>query len=294
MNAETIALALGGRRTGRTWMACCPAHDDREPSLAIRDADNGKVLLRCHAACSQKAVIAELRARGLWGEERKGRNHSTALSSIVPDHDAPRRTDVALALWQATVPAAGTIVEIYLASRGLTLQLPATIRFHARLRHPTAGVWPAMVALVTRGVDGKAIAIHRTFLTRDGSAKAPVVPQKMMLGPCRGGAVRLGTPSDVLMLGEGIENCLAAAQATGYPAWAGLSTAGLRSLDLPHDIQNLIVLADGDDPGEAAACDCARRLRNEGRRVRIARPPRGMDFNALLLDRAHSDVGRRP
>ena len=31
MNAETIARALGGRRAGATWMARCPAHDDREP-----------------------------------------------------------------------------------------------------------------------------------------------------------------------------------------------------------------------------------------------------------------------
>ena len=49
MTAETIAKALGGRKAGGSWMARCPVHDDREPSLAIRDADNGKVLVRCHA-----------------------------------------------------------------------------------------------------------------------------------------------------------------------------------------------------------------------------------------------------
>ena len=48
-----------------------------------------------------------------------------------------------------------------------------------------------MVALVTRGIDDVPLAIHRTFLARDGFGKAPVNPQKMMLGPCRGGAVRL-------------------------------------------------------------------------------------------------------
>jgi hypothetical protein len=48
----------------------------------------------------------------------------------------------------------------------------------------------------------------------------------------------------------------------------------------------VIVLADGDDPGEAAAQDCAWRWKREGRRVRIGRPPRGMDFNDLLLRRA--------
>ena len=105
----------------------------------------------------------------------------------------------------------------------------------------------------------------------------------MMLGPCRGGAVRLAEPGDVLMVGEGIETCLAAMQATGNPAWAALSTSGLRTLDLPEEVRDVIVLADGDDPGEAAARDAALRWNREGRRVRIARPPRGADFNDVLL-----------
>jgi putative DNA primase/helicase len=37
MSAEAIAKALGGRKAGGAWMAHCPAHDDREPSLTIRD-----------------------------------------------------------------------------------------------------------------------------------------------------------------------------------------------------------------------------------------------------------------
>ena len=88
------------------------------------------------------------------------------------------------------------------------------------------------------------------------------------------------------MVGEGIETCIAAMQATGNPAWAALSTSGLRSLDLPKNVRNVIVLADGDDPGETAARDCASRWKREGRRVRIARPPRGSDFNDMLVGRA--------
>ena len=49
--------------------------------------------------------------------------------------------------------------------------------------------------------------------------------------PRRRGAAR--PAGDVLMVGEGIETCLAAMQATGHPAWAALSTSGLRALDLP-------------------------------------------------------------
>jgi hypothetical protein len=143
-----------------------------------------------------------------------------------------------------------------------------------------------MVALVTDGADGTPLAIHRTFLARDGVGKAPIEPQKMMLGPCRGGVVRLAYPGDVLMIGEGIETCLAAMQASGHTAWAALSTSGLRALNLPNDVRDVIMLADGDEAGEAAARDCALRWQREGRRVRIARPPWGMDFNDMLKGRA--------
>jgi putative DNA primase/helicase len=49
--------------------------------------------------------------------------------------------------------------------------------------------------------------------------------------------VRLADPGDVLMVGEGIETCLAAMQASSHAAWAALSTSGLRSLDLPTGIR---------------------------------------------------------
>jgi hypothetical protein len=67
MTAEKIATALGGRRAGATWMARCPAHEDRAPSLSISARHDGKVLVRCHAGCDQRDVITALRNRGLWG-----------------------------------------------------------------------------------------------------------------------------------------------------------------------------------------------------------------------------------
>jgi hypothetical protein len=169
--------------------------------------------------------------------------------------------------------------------------VPLLIRFHAGLKHPSGDVWTAMVALVIRGIDGKPIGIHRTFLASEGKGKAPVQPAKMMLGPCRGGAVRLGPSGNVLMVSEGVETGLAAMQASGYPAWAALSTSGLRALELPQEVRNVILLADGDDSGEAAAQDCAWRFKRQGRRVRVARPPRGMDFNDLLVRDANCIAG---
>jgi hypothetical protein len=270
-------------------MARCPAHDDRCPSLAIADANVGKVLVHCHAGCDQRTVIAALLARGAWKSTGQGAARSLPRpdwpSPAEPDRDE-KRTEIALTPWRGSDPAEATLVETYLHARGLVIPVPLSIRFHAGLRHPSGGIWPALVALVTNGADGTPLAIHRTFLTPDGSGKAPVEPARMMLGPCRGGIVRLAEPAGVLMVGEGIETCLAAMQASGHAAWAALSTSGLRTLDLPDEVRDVIVLADGDEAGEAAARDSAQRWKREGRRVRIARPPWGMDFNDLLVSRA--------
>lgn len=70
MTAADIAHALRGRRSGSGWMARCPAHDDRSPSLSLREAE-GKVLVHCHAGCSQADVIEALRSRGLWPDKER-------------------------------------------------------------------------------------------------------------------------------------------------------------------------------------------------------------------------------
>jgi putative DNA primase/helicase len=57
MSAEKIAKALGGRRVGATWMARCPVHDDREPSLSVGVGKDGKALVHCHAGCDQASSV---------------------------------------------------------------------------------------------------------------------------------------------------------------------------------------------------------------------------------------------
>src|SRR5262245_53438919 len=136
MSAETFARALKGRKSGSNWIAHCPAHDDREPSLSIREANDGKVLVCCHAGCTQDSVITALRARGLWedGSPRKSRRLHNVMEE--PDCGDAQRTDAALKIWQSAKPAGGTVVETYLRSRGLHLPWSQTIRFCPRLKHP--------------------------------------------------------------------------------------------------------------------------------------------------------------
>ena len=109
MTAEIIAKALGGRSVGARWMARCPAHEDRKPSLSISSGRDGKVLVRCHAGCDQRDVIAILRERGLWKTTgralgRFARKRKNRVSD-EPDAHARKRSEAALAIWQASQPS---------------------------------------------------------------------------------------------------------------------------------------------------------------------------------------------
>ena len=46
--------------SGSGWMACCPAHDDRNPSLSVSAGNDGRVLRNCFAGCPTESVLAAL------------------------------------------------------------------------------------------------------------------------------------------------------------------------------------------------------------------------------------------
>jgi hypothetical protein len=47
------------KRTGNgQFIACCPAHDDRSPSLSIREVEDGRVLVNCLAGCATEDVLS--------------------------------------------------------------------------------------------------------------------------------------------------------------------------------------------------------------------------------------------
>jgi hypothetical protein len=143
----------------------------------------------------------------------------------------------------------------------------------------------ALVEHVTRG----AVGIHRTYLTPDARRH-----DRAALGPIGGGAVRLGTPrtGEWFAIGEGIESTAAVVYACAVPGWAALSAGGIRTLILPSEATHVIICADHDasGAGERAARDAAARWLSEGRRVRIAMPPRaGTDIaDALLAETAEA------
>jgi hypothetical protein len=60
MIADTLLFRLPkAKRTGAgKWQAPCPSHDDRSPSLSIKESDDGRVLIHCHAGCLTEDVLA--------------------------------------------------------------------------------------------------------------------------------------------------------------------------------------------------------------------------------------------
>lgn len=294
MTPAELTRELGGYRAGTAYVAHCPAHNDSHPSLSISSGKKHPIILHCHTGCTQDEVVAALRERGLWGNNQERHEQPSRAWQMeqarIDQRKNRKMREAAVMIWkQATLPR-HTIVETYLAERGLTGPLPRDIRFHANLMHtPTGRTYPGMVALV-RDSTGKGTGIQRTFLRQDGRGKAEIDHPRMMLGDCRTGAVRLGDKAShikdpghtSIAVGEGIETCLSGEKIFGVPAWAALSAKNLKALALPPRVRSVLVLGDGDRDGIDAAKSVTQRFREEGRSVHPEYAPDGMDFNDVL------------
>lgn len=126
MNAEAIADLLHARRTsaGR-WQAKCPAHDDRWPSLSIRDWQDGRVLVHCFAGCSPDSILRALR---LTWPDVNGKPLSPEQRRQAAAQRAQREASER-ARRQAHTRVCATLVRLELVSRTLgarLMSLPST------------------------------------------------------------------------------------------------------------------------------------------------------------------------
>jgi hypothetical protein len=61
MSVDTLLQRLTKVKGGRGhWTACCPAHEDRSPSLAVTETDDGRILLKCFGGCSVQAIVGAI------------------------------------------------------------------------------------------------------------------------------------------------------------------------------------------------------------------------------------------
>jgi hypothetical protein len=232
------------------------------PSVSYDDDD---VYTRC--ACGHNA--------------RNGYCFYCGAGERPPNTGPNNNTAAALRIWSDAFPATGSVVEVYLRSRAITL-LPDCLRYVPHCWHKqTAMRWPAMVVPRT-DCAGNVCAIHRTYLTRDGR-KAQIASPKKDFGPAKGTAIRLSPLAEELLIGEGIETTLSAMQATGRPGWAAGSAYMVSALILPPVVRAITILVDSDEAGIRHSRAAAARWLGEGRTVRLAYAPSGKDFNDLLI-----------
>lgn len=282
--------------SGRSALVCCPAHlNRRTPALSITQASDGRLLYYCHLGCSYRDIMRALEGLGHVNAPTRGFDPMREAAIAAQEREErKRRTARAQFLWKEAEPAAGTLVEAYLRQRSIEGAVPDALRFHPRAWHKDEGrTFPAMIARVD--VAGEFVAVHRTYLAEPGY-KAPVAQTKRMLGPTKGGAVRLVTGHDALLVAEGIETTLSAVEGLGrgWSAWAALSTSGMTGLHLPEQPARLAIAADNDTSGagKAAAVALAARASAAGWSVKILMPPAPFkDWNDVAAAQA---VGRAP
>ena len=293
MVSESLTRILerleGVRSSGNGYVAHCPVpghgkgRGDRNPSLSISVGDSGKVLMNCFAGCSNEDVLGAI---GLSTHNLRGEGGKV---DEPPKQGNPKGKNywIAKKMWDSCEVDSERIGE-YLRSRGLSGEVPPSLRFHPRLAYydegQKIGAYPAIIAAV-RDVSGKGVAVHRTYLDDKDRGKAPVAEPKKLLNSMKGAAIRLAKSEDTLALTEGIETALAVLEATDMPAWSCVSSSGLAAVEMPEVVKYVEIWADNDTAGVKAADNLARRLYAEGREVSVLIPPiSGTDWLDTLND----------
>ena len=262
--------AAGCRRQGRDWT--CPAHPDTRASLSINEGDDGRVLLHCHAGCSQEALWAALSRMGLVGGDDTRRHPDTPIRRSTRDADANQKVAAAKNIWAESVPATGTPAQYYLQCRGIWLPMPEAIRYHAQT--------DALIAAV-QDCNGEFIGIQRIYLSRTDAGIW--YREKRSLGRITGGAVRQTPPAARLQLAESVEDALALMQITGRATWAVPGAGFLEKFEPPPECETVVLAPDNDAAGREAVQKAARALIARGLKVEVLLPPiEGADWCEIL------------
>ena len=287
--AEAVVEALAGEWHGASGLAPCPVCQPQrradQRGLSVGVGRNG-TLLYCHkSGCSFKYLKTALEQIGLQPSDA-GDLQQLDAERKAKEHE---QRDRARKLWKRAVPITGSPAEFYLRARGIKGPLPTSLRWTPRAFHMGFQQWfGAMVANVSTG------GVHRTYFDAAGARLA--TDPKMMQGPCLGGAVTLRHGPGPLIVCEGIETGLSLG--VGHlrdlfgpgTIWACLSTTLMQGVNLPPKARHLIIAADGDSAGTAAAEKLLLRAEKAGWIVEVKAAPHGSDWNDVLRKKPYLDM----
>ena len=287
IRAKNIVEKLGGIWRGSRGECLCPAHDDSSPSLSVRLGDTA-ILFHCFAGCTPVEVMKAL--------ERNNLHDRTAVE--MPDVKSKRDMGaLAVRLWKASVPIAGTLAEEYLLARGLSPPYSKALRFNPATilgSGPTKRIMPAMIAAAEN--DMGVTAVQRTFLDPDDVLRKPIPKPKVSLGLIGTAAIRLAPATDELGLAEGIEDALSAMEWFGTPTWALGGVERLAFVAIPERVRRVIVYADRGRAAERLLEKARDHLTANGRELIPRLPQHHDDWNdawRARLQRTDAAAGRR-
>jgi Toprim domain len=310
---RALARALGGEISGRQVLAPGPGHGRLDRSLSIRfdPAAPGGFVVHSFAGDDPFACKDYVRERlGLpeWepGDEQERRIdplRRARFDRMAMDREATKRPrsdddhvriNRAQALWNEAADPRGTMAVQYLLARALELPddlAGAALRYHPRCpwRNENSGRTERIPALLAafESIDTNDItAVHPIRL--DQPQRWPKADRRM-LGVVQRAAVKLDRIATTIMIGEGIETCMAARQcmATGdierAPVWALGSVGAISFFPVLDGVKRLIILGESGEASAQAVRLCGQRWQNAGRRVQVLYSDIGSDVNDALM-----------
>lgn len=245
------------------------------------------------------AVFGDWRTGGhhIWSESGRAMDpEERAAARAWAEHQRQQREREQRAKWaknaaavalqwsRARVLVPGDPVARYLGVRlGVDLwPLPAALRHEPSLPYfdedrQEVGRFPAMVAAITSPA-GELLALHRTYLTRDGQkadVPGPVKKLSRTCGPLAGAGVALWSAPDdrgVIGVAEGLETALACHHGGRMPVCAAYSAGALATWQWPAGTRHLVIWGDHDPAGIAAAGKLYSRAIRAGLTAKVITP----------------------
>jgi DNA primase len=279
---------------GHEFWGLCPFHGEKTPSFK---ADRKRQRFKCFGCNAGGDALDFLRAiegldsvgtikrlRELAGDRAAPVVRRTPPQADAPDPEAERNRQRAQEIWYGatSIPHNGIAYDYLVERRGITYWHPQRLLWHPSCPWSGApgGRARCIVAPINDCVTDRTVGVWRILPVLTGKV------ERRGLGPMSGNACRLfPAEGPQIVIAEGVEDALAAAELTGLPAWAALSAGNMAELVLPARLREVLILADADDAGRRGAHALTKRLREEGRQARVLRPRATKDANDALLAR---------
>ncbi len=227
------------------WMARCPAHKDRSPSLKVTEGPDGRTLLKCFANCQTEHICAaiNLKVSDLFPE--KPLDKSTVAEATRKDREQREKTQAdsmriireGMRVWPVATD------HPYLAGKKLK---PA-----GDIRIASTGPYTGWLVIPIYNIDGELQSVQ--YIAEDGQKKfAGGVPT--LGGMCPVNAFRQGP----MILAEGYATAKSLGDATGWTTFAAFTCGNLptvaQALRSTNPDSLILIASDDDHVQKCTAC----------------------------------------